>query len=98
MYQAYTVCNSHMHWQYAMCFCSVVTGDANFAMIRTSLTVGGFTQPTVARSLIELPESIEKGFMQRFGSFLNLFIHPSKTWNLQMKIFWTKLYKSYRYM
>ena len=35
-------------------------------MERTSLTVGGFTQPAVARSLIELPSNIEKGLSTRF--------------------------------
>ena len=32
----------------------------------TSLTVGGFNQPAVARSLIELPGNAEKGLSQRF--------------------------------
>ena len=42
-------------------------------MEQTSLTVGGFTQPAVVRSLIELPSNIEKGFTQGFfGSSLNL--------------------------
>ncbi len=35
-------------------------------MHQTALTVGGFTQPVVAKSLIELPSSAEKGFAQRF--------------------------------
>ena len=35
-------------------------------MDRTSLTIGGFTQPAVARSLIELPANIEKGLSPRF--------------------------------
>lgn len=43
-----------------------VSGDANFDMDRTALTVGGFTQPIVAKSLIELPASVEKGLTQRF--------------------------------
>jgi hypothetical protein len=43
-----------------------VSGDANFQMHQTALTVGGFTQPVVAKSLIELPSSAEKGFAQRF--------------------------------
>lgn len=43
-----------------------VTGDANFVMESTSLTIGGFTQPAVARSLIELPSNIEKGLCTRF--------------------------------
>ena len=44
----------------------IVSGDANFQMDHTALTVGGFTQPTAAKSLIELPSSTEKGFAQRF--------------------------------
>ncbi len=35
-------------------------------MERTALTVGGFTQPSVAKALIELPASVEKGLAQRF--------------------------------
>ena len=35
-------------------------------MKTTSLTVGGFNQPNVARSLIELPGNAEKGLSQRF--------------------------------
>lgn len=35
-------------------------------MEKTALIVGGFTQPNSARSLIELPASIEKGLAQRF--------------------------------
>ena len=35
-------------------------------MKQTSLTVGGFNQPGVARSLIELPGNAEKGLSQRF--------------------------------
>ena len=42
-----------------------VTGEANFLM-ETSLTVGGFNQPAVARTLIELPGNAEKGLSQRF--------------------------------
>ena len=44
----------------------VVSGDANFTMKFTGLTVGGFTQPSVARTLLELPTNAEKGFSQRF--------------------------------
>lgn len=51
-----------------------MSGDANFHMERTALTVGGFTQPTVAKALIELPASIEKGLTQRF---LWIFPRPS---------------------
>ena len=43
-------------------------------MQRTALTVGGFTQPSVGRALIELPASIEKGLTQRF---LWIFPKPS---------------------
>ena len=43
-----------------------MSGDANFSIKRTSLTVGGFNQPYVARSLIELPGNAEKGLSQRF--------------------------------
>lgn len=43
----------------------IVSGDANFAMTHTGLTIGGFTQPSVARSLIEIPANVEKGLCQR---------------------------------
>ena len=43
-----------------------MSGDANFSIKRASLTVGGFNQPYVARSLIELPGNAEKGLSQRF--------------------------------
>lgn len=43
-----------------------VTGEANFAMEKTCLTVGGFNQPAVARALIEMPGNAEKGLSQRF--------------------------------
>ena len=46
----------------------IVSGEANFV---TNLTIGGFTQPEVARSLIELPTNSEKGLSSRFcGSSL----------------------------
>ena len=35
-------------------------------MKSTNLTVGGFTQPGVARSLIEVPTNSEKGLSHRF--------------------------------
>ena len=38
---------------------SLVSGDANFDMDTTSLTVGGFSQPSVARMLIEQSASAE---------------------------------------
>lgn len=43
-----------------------MTGDANFHMEKTALTVGGFTQPSVARNLLDQQASIEKGLPQRF--------------------------------
>jgi len=35
-------------------------------MYHTGLTVGGFTQPTVAKNLIEAQGNVEKGLSQRF--------------------------------
>ena len=35
-------------------------------MASTNLTLGGFTQPAVARSMTELPANAEKGLSQRF--------------------------------
>ena len=51
-----------------------VTGDANFSMESTCLTVGGFSQPSVARVLIGQSGSAEVGLSQRF---LWLFPQPS---------------------
>ena len=42
-------------------------------MTSTSLTVGGFTQPGVARALIDIPSNSEKGLSHRF---LWLFPNP----------------------
>ena len=42
-------------------------------MSSTLLTVGGFTQPGVARTLIEMPANAEKGLSHRF---LWLFPNP----------------------
>ena len=52
---------------------TLVSGESNFSMKRTSLTVGGFNQPSVARCLIELPGNAEKGLSQ---CFLWLFPKP----------------------
>ena len=38
-----------------------VSGEANFAMHHTGLTVGGFIQPSIARNLIEILSNDEKG-------------------------------------
>ena len=43
-------------------------------MAHTGLTVGGFTQPNVAKGLIEAPANIEKGVCQRF-----LWVFPKPT-------------------
>ena len=51
-----------------------VTGEANFSMPTTCLTVGGFSQPSVARGLLEQGTSTETGLCQRF---LWLFPRPS---------------------
>ena len=53
--------------------CFTVSGDANFSMSSTNLTVGGFTQSGVARSLIDIPSNSEKGLSHRF---LWLFPNP----------------------
>ena len=45
---------------------ALVSGDSNFSMDTTSLTVGGFSQPSVARSLIEQPGSAKIRLSQRF--------------------------------
>ena len=42
-----------------------MTGDANFSMEETNLIIGGFSQPSVARALIEYSGNTEKGFSQR---------------------------------
>lgn len=44
----------------------LVSGEANFVMKSTNLTIGGFTQPSVARSLIDIPSNSEKGLSHRF--------------------------------
>ena len=51
-----------------------VTGEANFSMDSTCLTVGGFSQPSVARVLIEQSGSAEIGLSQRI---LWLFPQPA---------------------
>ena len=50
----------------SVCICDPVTGEANFVMPTTRLTIGGFNQPAIARGLIELPRNAEKGLSQRF--------------------------------
>jgi len=53
-----------------------VTGDANFSMESTNLTLGGFSQPSVARALIEQPGSSEIGLAQRI-----LWLFPKPTYS-----------------
>lgn len=52
---------------YSICitFC-VVSGEANFKMEHTGLTIAGFTQANVAKGLIESIPNVEKGLSQRF--------------------------------
>ncbi len=54
--------------------CCAVTCHANFQMDRTALSIGGFTQPGVARNIIEQRNGAERGFSQRF-----LWIFPKPT-------------------
>ena len=44
----------------------VVSEEANFMMNSTNLTVGGFTQPAIARNIIEIPSNSEKGLSHHF--------------------------------
>ena len=39
-------------------------GEANFCMNHTSLTIGGFMQPSIARNLLEHPLNVDKGLCQ----------------------------------
>ena len=43
-----------------------VSGEANFTIHHIGLTVGGFTQPSVARNILEHQANVEKGLCQRF--------------------------------
>ena len=51
-----------------------MSGDANFSIQRTGMTLGGFIQPIVVRALIEQQSNVEKGLCQRF-----LWIVPKPT-------------------
>lgn len=48
----------------------VVSGEANFEMETTGLTLGGFIQPSVARNILEQQANAEKGLCQRFLWFV----------------------------
>ena len=63
-----------MYSMYLLSFYVIVSEGANFVMDVTALTIGGFTQPSVARNLIELQASVEKGLFQHF---LWIFPQPS---------------------
>jgi len=49
-----------------ICIFCVVSGEANFKMDHTGLTIAGFTQANVAKGLIEAIPNVEKGLSQRF--------------------------------
>ena len=56
-----------------MCTCTmicVVSGEANFEMETTGLTVGGFIQPSIARNILDQAANAEKGLCQRFLWFV----------------------------
>ena len=42
------------------------SGEANFIMGSTRLTIGGCSQPGIARNVIDLPSNAEKGLSHRF--------------------------------
>lgn len=44
----------------------IVSGEANFTMTHTGLTVGGFMQPCVAINLMDNKANVNKGLIQRF--------------------------------
>ena len=49
---------------------STVSGEANFEIKRTGLTLGGFIQLSIARNILEQPANMEKGLSQRFLWFV----------------------------
>jgi hypothetical protein len=55
-----------MHAYNHSVFFPIVSGNANFVMSSMRLTIGGFTQAGVARTLIEMPSNSEKGLSHRF--------------------------------
>ena len=60
------LCKPQYHVYNLSHYSILVGGEANFAMTSTQLTIGGFTQPRVARNLIEMPSNSEKGLSHRF--------------------------------
>lgn len=68
-------------------------------MSSTSLTVGGFTQPGVARSLIDIPSNSEKGLSHRFlWLFPNPLYEKFETLGVVDSAFIMKLSKLYCYV
>lgn len=59
------MCDAHQRatTEYVLSSVVIVTGEANFTMETTSLTVGGFSQPSVAWTLVEQAGSIETGLV-----------------------------------
>ena len=47
-----------------------MSGEANFEMKRTGLTLGGFIQPSISRNLLEQGANVEKGLCQRLLWFV----------------------------
>ena len=43
-----------------------MSGEANFDMTKTGLTLGGFIQPSIVKGILEQPSNAEKGLCQRF--------------------------------
>jgi len=75
-----------LHWSlslfpYANICAFTVAGDANFNMPSTNLTLAGFTQPPVARSVIESAGNFEKGLPQRF-----IWMFPKGTYSYLNKL------------
>ena len=61
-----STCSHNYHMYIFIIYTCTVSGEANFAMKHTGLTIGGFTQPSVARNLIDNQSNVEKGLCQRF--------------------------------
>ena len=50
----------------SICYFFSVSGEANFSLQRTGMTLGGFIQPGISRAIVEQPANVEKGLCQRF--------------------------------
>lgn len=65
----------------------LVMGEANFSVPSTSLTVGGFNQPSVVRNLIELPVNAEKEKAKgSYGCSPNQCMVVLTAWNLLTRL------------